>query len=219
MALEGLTDMAGTAAAARHIDCFLSMASPWAYLGHAEFMAIARRHGASVSFVPLPLRRLFPETGGLPLPKRHPVRQRYRIVELQRWRALRGVRLNIEPKGAPMDPDPLDRLVVAIQAAGHDPDGFMRRVFSAYWAEDRSLTDRAVHAELLAAAGLPPELIDISERPEVRAAYEANLKRALDEGVFGAPSYVLRGEIFWGQDRLPLLEDALESDRPAFRAE
>ena len=93
----------------RRIECFLSVGSPWAYLGHAEFMRIARRHGASVVFVPVPLRRLFPETGGLPLPKRHPVRQRYRLVELQRWRALRGLPLNLEPKGAPLDPEPLDK--------------------------------------------------------------------------------------------------------------
>jgi 2-hydroxychromene-2-carboxylate isomerase len=211
--------MAETAAAARHVDCFLSMASPWAYLGHAEFMAIARRRDASVSFLPLPFRLLFPETGGLPLPKRHPVRRRYRIVELQRWRALRGLPLNIEPKGAPMDPEPLDRLVIAIQAAGHDPDGFMRRVFSGYWAEDRDLGDRAVRAELLAATGLPPDLIEAAQGPEVGTVYKANLRRALEDGVFGAPSYVLRGEIFWGQDRLPLLEDALASGRPAFRAE
>ena len=113
------------------IRCFLSMASPWAYLGHAEFVAIARRHGASIAFVPLPLRRLFPETGGLPLPKRHPVRQRYRLVELQRWRALRGLPLNLEPGSAPMDPEPADRLVLTIQQAGHDPDAFMRGAFAA----------------------------------------------------------------------------------------
>ena len=202
----------------RRIACFLSMASPWAYLGHAEFMEIAHRHGVSVDFVPLPLRRLFPETGGLPLPKRHPVRQRYRLVELQRWRALRGLRLNIEPKGAPLDPEPLDRLVIAIQAAGFDPDPFMRRAFAAHWAEDRDLGDPAVRAELLAFAGLPAELVEASETGATADAYEANLDRALTDGVFGAPSYVLEGEIFWGQDRLLLLEDALASGRPAFLA-
>lgn len=216
MALEGVTRMTSEASSDRAIRCFLSMASPWAYLGHAEFVAIARRHSAPVVFVPLPLRRLFPETGGLPLPKRHPVRQRYRIVELQRWRALRGVPLNIDPKGAPMDPEPLDRLVIAIQAAGHDPDPIMRRVFSAYWAEDRDLGDRAFRAELLAEVGLPGALLETSESADTLVSYEANLELALGEGVFGAPSYLLRGEIFWGQDRLPLLDDALATGRAAF---
>jgi 2-hydroxychromene-2-carboxylate isomerase len=201
------------------IRCFLSMASPWAYIGHAEFMAIARRHGAAVFFVPLPLRRLFPETGGLPLPKRHPVRQRYRLVELQRWREKRGLPLNLEPRGASIDPEPLDRLVVAIQAAGHDPDPFMRRVFAAYWAEDRNLGDRALVGDMLAEEGLPYELMDQAEGAEIGAAYEANLALALQEGVFGAPSYVLRGEIFWGQDRLTLLDEALASRRAPFLPE
>lgn len=201
------------------IRCFLSMASPWAYLGHAEFVAIAKRHGVSITFVPLPLRRLFPETGGLPLPKRHPVRQRYRLVELQRWRALRSLPLKLQPRGAPMDPEGADRVVIAIQQAGHDPDAFMRRAFAAYWAEDRDPGDRAVLADLLAEAGLPAELLERSDSEEVRATYEANLSVALDEGIFGAPSYVLNGEIFWGQDRLPLLEDALAIGRAPFRPE
>jgi 2-hydroxychromene-2-carboxylate isomerase len=201
------------------VRCFLSMASPWAYLGHAEFVAIARRRGAAIAFVPLPLRRLFPETGGLPLPKRHPVRQRYRLVELQRWRALRGVPLNLEPRGAPTDPEAADRLVIAIQAAGHDPDSFMRRVFAAYWAEDRDIADLAVLSELLDEVGLPAELIGRSDDTAARAAYEANLETALEEGIFGAPSYVLAGEIFWGQDRLPLLDQALASGRGPFRPE
>ena len=201
---------------APHIRCFVSMASPWAYLGHAAFMAIAGRHGATVGFVPLPLRRLFPETGGLPLPERPPVRQRYRLVELQRWRALRGLTLNLEPSAAPMDPDAADRLVIAVAAAGHDPDPLMRRIFASYWAEERDPADRSVLADLLAKSGLPAELLERSDGPETRAAYEANLTAALDEGIFGAPSYVLRGEIFWGQDRLPLLEDALATGREPF---
>ena len=201
------------------IRCFLSMASPWAYLGHAEFLAIARRHRASVEFAPVPLRRLFPETGGLPLPKRHPVRQRYRLVELQRWRAHRQLPLNLEPKGAPVEPEPLDRVVIAIQSAGHDPDAFMRRVFAAYWAEDRDLGDRSLIERLLSEAGLPPEPLDHSESPEIRAAYEVNFADAMRIGIFGAPSYVLNGEVFWGQDRLPLLDEALATGRPPFRPE
>jgi 2-hydroxychromene-2-carboxylate isomerase len=92
----------------------------------------------------------------------------------------------------------------------------MRRAFSAHWAEERDLGDRAVRADLLEAAGLPADLLGLAEGPEALATYEANLELALNEGVFGAPSYMLRGEIFWGQDRLPLLEDTLATGRPAF---
>ena len=81
----------------RTVEYFLTMASPWAYLGHAAFMEIARRHRLDVRYRPMPVRRVFDATGGLPLPQRHPARQRYRLVELQRWRERRGLALNPQP--------------------------------------------------------------------------------------------------------------------------
>jgi len=70
----------------RSITYYFSLHSPWTYLGNAVFHDIARRHGCAIDYRPMPLRSVFDETGGLPLPKRHPVRQRYRLVDLQRWR-------------------------------------------------------------------------------------------------------------------------------------
>ena len=74
----------------RAIDYYFSLVSPWAFIGHAAFMEIARRHELDINYKPVFLGRVFAETGGLPLDKRHPVRQRYRLVELQRWREKRG---------------------------------------------------------------------------------------------------------------------------------
>lgn len=198
----------------RTIDYFLSMASPWAYLGHARFMEIARAHGAAVTVRPLPLRRLFPETGGLPLPQRHPVRQQYRLVELQRWSAHRNLPLVPQPRHLPFDPTALDLAVTALLLDGQDPDGFMRRAFAAIWAEERNLADPAVIDELAETPGLSARA---AADPAVLARFEAELPRALDAGVFGAPSYVLDGEVFWGQDRLELLDEALTIGRAPYR--
>ena len=82
----------------RTIDYYFSLHSPWTYLGHATFLDIAARHGCRIVYRPVPLRAVFDETGGLPLPKRHPVRQRYRLMDLQRWRERRGVKLVLQPK-------------------------------------------------------------------------------------------------------------------------
>ena len=82
----------------RQIDYYFSMISPWAYMGHAPFMDIVRRHNVAVTYKPVALVDVFSETGGLPLPKRHPVRQRYRMFELQRWREKRGLKFNLRPK-------------------------------------------------------------------------------------------------------------------------
>jgi 2-hydroxychromene-2-carboxylate isomerase len=70
----------------RTVDYYFTLLSPWAYIGHACFMDIVRRHGVTVNCKPVALAQVFADTGGLPLPKRHPARQRYRMFELQRWR-------------------------------------------------------------------------------------------------------------------------------------
>lgn len=199
------------------IDCYLTMSSPWAYLGHGVLGEIAARHGVTVSYYPLAFGRLFPETGGLPLPQRHPARQRYRLVELQRWREARGLPLRLAPAKWPFAPELADRCVVAIAETGGDPAVFMARAFAAIWNEERDLADRATLKEIATAVGFDgAALLDRAEAAGSAAVYDTNLQRALAAGVFGAPSYVRDGEVFWGQDRLALLDAALGSGRAPY---
>ena len=142
----------------RTIDYYFSLSSPWAYIGHRLFMTIAERQRVAVNYKPVFLGRVFAQTGGLPLPQRHPVRQRYRLVDLQRWRERRGVALNLQPKFSPFDVNLADRFVVAIVAANKDPDPFMRRAMAGVWEEERNLGDPLVIAELAEAAGLDFDL-------------------------------------------------------------
>ncbi|MHB1305138.1 MAG: DsbA family protein [Acidiphilium sp.] len=201
----------------RSIDYVFSMHSPWTYLGHATFHDIAHRHGAAIVYRPVPLGRLFEQTGGLPLPRRHEVRRRYRLVELQRWRAQRNLPLVLQPACLPVDPAPADRLVIGIIATGGDPDRFMRRCFTALWAEERNIGDQTVLAAIAAEAGVAAEASAHAASDEVAARYAANFAESKSQDAFGAPSYVLEGEVFWGQDRLDLLDDALASGRAAYR--
>ena len=202
------------------IDYYFSLASPWAYIGHAPFMDIARRHGVEVNYKPVPLGKVFPETGGLPLPQRHPVRQRYRLVELQRWRERRGLNFNLHPKFWPFDVTLVDRFTVAIAAARQDPDPFMRRAFAGIWEEERNLADLLVIAELAEGAGLDSSsLMGTAQSTVTETLYALNLENAVAADVFGSPAYVREGEVFWGQDRLDLLDDALAKGRPPYRPE
>ena len=106
----------------RSIDYYFSLVSPWAYIGHATFMNLTQRHSLDVNFKPVSLPTIFAETGGLPLNKRAPARQRYRIMELQRWREKRGVRLNVHPKFWPFNVEAADHLTVAIVESGANPN-------------------------------------------------------------------------------------------------
>lgn len=201
----------------RTIDYYFSLVSPWAYIGHAPFMEIAQRHGVEVNFKPVFLGRVFAETGGLPLPQRHPARQRYRLVELQRWREKRGLSFNIKPKHWPFDVNLADRFAIAITVAGKSPDAFLRRAFAAVWEEERNLGDPVVLTELAEQAGLDStSLMNVATGTTTEAIYALNLENAVAADVFGSPAYVLGGEVFWGQDRLDLLDDALASGRRAF---
>ncbi|WP_316160880.1 2-hydroxychromene-2-carboxylate isomerase [Bradyrhizobium sp. SZCCHNRI20481] len=205
---------------ARQIDYYFSLQSPWAYIGHRLFRDIAASHGATVNLKPVMLVDLFAETGGLPLAKRHPARQRYRIVELKRWRDKRGLDFHIQPNNWPFNARLADGVVVAAQQAGLDPEPYLQRAFPAIWEQQLNLADAEVIAGLADAAGLPGrDLVTQAATDMVGAAYEQNRQDAIAADVFGSPAYVLDGEIFWGQDRLELLADALKSGRSAYTSE
>jgi 2-hydroxychromene-2-carboxylate isomerase len=203
----------------RRIAYYFSLLSPWAYIGHRFFVDIAQRHDAAIVYKPVLLNEVFSETGGLPLAKRHPARQAYRMLELQRWREKRKLDFHLWPKHWPFDADLANCCALAIVSAGCDPADFVQKVFSGVWERQENLADAAVLARLLREAGFTPETILVkADSNEIRAAYERNRLEAIEIGVFGAPSYVLDGEIFWGQDRLDLLDDALASGRAPFTA-
>ena len=137
----------------RTIDYWFSLVSPWAFLGHQAFLDLAKQHGVTVTFKPVELSEVFPHTGGLPLPKRHPARQRYRILELQRWREARGIPLKIRPKHWPFPVALANRTVTAVAESGADAGPYTGRVFSAVWAQDRDCGDEATLATLLRESG------------------------------------------------------------------
>jgi 2-hydroxychromene-2-carboxylate isomerase len=202
---------------ARSITCYFTTVSPWAYIGHALFLKIAREHDAAIDWKPVNLGEVFPQTGGLPLAKRAPARQRYRMLELQRWREKRGMNFNLHPKYWPFDCALADRSVVAVVQSGRDAGPYIGSVFKAVFEEERNCADETVLTEILAACGHAAQsILKSAHSPQTDAAYRANIAEALAAGVFGSPTYVLDGELFWGQDRLELLDDALRSRRRAF---
>ena len=204
----------------RQVDYYFSFQSPWAYIGHQPFREIVERYGLKVNHKPVVLVDLFSETGGLPLLKRHPVRQRYRMVELQRWRDKRGLNFALQPKNWPFNARLADGVVIAAIEAGHDPDPFLRRAFPAVWERELNLADPATLTTIADDAGLPgKQLVERSASAEIGAAYEQNRQDALAADVFGSPVYVLDGEVFWGQDRIELLADALKSGRAPYRSQ
>jgi 2-hydroxychromene-2-carboxylate isomerase len=202
---------------AHRITCYFTTVSPWAYIGHALFLKIAREHDVGPDWKPVNLGEIFPQTGGLPLGKRAPARQRYRMLELQRWREKRGLNFSLHPKNWPFDCTLADRSVIAVVESGSDPAAYIGSVFKAVFEEERNCADEGVLGDLLRLSGHDAQSILAAARaPDTEAAYKANIAEALAAGVFGSPIYIREGELFWGQDRLELLEDALRSGRKPF---
>ena len=195
----------------RSVDYYFAPQSPWTYLGHERFVRLAREQGAQVRVRPVDLGRVFAVSGGLPLSQRPAQRQAYRLVELARFARHLGLPLHPQPQFFPVAGDPAARLIVAVEQA-HGTDAALAlsgAVFAAVWAQQRNIADEAVLAELLAEQGLPASCMPAAHTPEVQQRYEAHTQAAIDAGVFGAPSYVIDGEIFWGQDRLDFVTRAL----------
>lgn len=193
------------------VDYYFTPQSPWTYLGHARFAALLKAAGAAVRVRPIDFGAVFPVSGGLPLGKRAPQRQAYRLVEMARFSKQLDVELNPKPKFFPVSSDDAARLIIAVDM--HDgADAAMRlcaAVFAAVWVQERNIADPAVLEALVVECGLPAKRFEQSHSQAVQERYEADTKEAIDAGVFGAPSYVIDGEIFWGQDRLDFVERAL----------
>jgi 2-hydroxychromene-2-carboxylate isomerase len=199
---------------ARTVDYYFAPNSPWTYLGHARFATIAKAAGATVRVLPVDLGgKVFPISGGLPLAKRAPQRQAYRLMELKRFSEYLNAPLTVQPKYFPVNSDDAARLIIAVEL--HDgTDTAMLiagAILAAVWAQERNIADAKVLAELLKECGLDAKRLEQSYSQAVQERYEANTQQAIDKGVFGAPSYVIDEEIFWGQDRLDFLERKLGS--------
>jgi 2-hydroxychromene-2-carboxylate isomerase len=187
------------------IDYYFAPQSPWTYLGHQRFQEIAKAAGAAVRVLPVDLGgKVFPLTGGLPLAKRAPQRQAYRLVELQRFSDHLGQPIRLQPKYFPVSQDDASQLIIAVDM--HDgADAAMAltgALLRAVWVEDRNIADANELGTMLAALKLPARRLDDAQSQAVHERYEADSQQAIEAGVFGAPSYVIDGEIFWGQDRL-----------------
>ena len=195
------------------VDYYLSLNSPWTYLGSAPFAEIARRNNATVNVKPAKFGPIFEQTGGLPLPKRSPQRRAYRMMELKRWREVRGIPLNLEPKYSPCDDAMATRLVIAAKLLGKDAHKLSLELGRAIWEREETLADPDIVSSAAKRAGLDATALRAGapSDAELDAMLEQYTQEALKAGVFGAPSFVLpSGEIFWGQDRLELLERALK---------
>jgi 2-hydroxychromene-2-carboxylate isomerase len=192
------------------VDYYYTPASPWTYLGHQRFEAIALRHAATIQYKPVDYGKIFPLSGGLPLGKRAPQRQAYRLAELKRWRDFLGLPLTLQPKYHPVASDLAAQLIIAAERAGAPAGPLSFALMRACWAEDRNISDAETLGAVATEQGFEgAELVAAARKAEIATRYDALTREAIDRQVFGAPFFIYKDEPFWGQDRLDFLDRAL----------
>ena len=197
---------------ALHIDYYASLNSPWTHLGAQRIEDYAAKYGASLRIWPVDFGTIFPASGGFPLPKRSPQRRAYRMMELKRWREALGAPINLEPKHFPTSEALSSSCVIALRETAGDAIAIRvaHRVLKALWEEELDPGDPEVLGKLIRTCDLDPKaVLALAADPKWAERRVADTQAALDRGVFGAPSYVIGDEIFWGQDRLDFVERRL----------
>jgi 2-hydroxychromene-2-carboxylate isomerase len=196
------------------IDYYVWLMSDWAYLGGARFTQMAARHGLKINHIPMRMQDVYAGSGGVLLADRSWQRQAYRIHELKRWSAKLSIKVNIEPRFFPADIDLASCMVIAAQRRGLPVADLVNAIMASIWAEDANPADPEVLAALASRHGLDgAALLAEAAAASTREEYGKNTQRALAAGVFGSPFYVYAGEIFWGQDRLDMLEETIVRNR------
>jgi 2-hydroxychromene-2-carboxylate isomerase len=186
---------------------FHSLSSPWAYLGWPRFRQLIRKHDLDVIVRPT---RIVPPNGGIPLRTRPDARQRYHEVELDRWRKRLDMPLVLRPKHYPTNNEFCARMVIAADKLGWDALALSHGLLHALWSEEKDVKDAAVRVAVAKSLGLDGDrLLAMQDEPEIVAAWKASEKEAADCGVFGTPTWVYRNVLYWGQDRLDFLDEAL----------
>jgi 2-hydroxychromene-2-carboxylate isomerase len=189
------------------LDFYWDFSSPYAYLGSTQAAALAARTGATLRWKPMLLGGVFRAIGqaDAPIATFSPAKQRYASLDMQRWADHWGVPFSF-PSRFPMNTVKALRAYLALPPEARD--GFRERTFRAYWSEDRDINDEAVLRELIGDGA--DEILAKTSSPEIKDALRTATEEAIALGVFGAPTWVIDGQdLYWGQDRIPLLERAL----------
>lgn len=182
--------------------------SPWSYLAMEVLQNIADRHDREIVFKPIDVGRAWAETGaGKPLRDRASVLQDYRLVELERWANWRGVPLNSTPKHHPVPFTLSSSMIIAAIQSGLGAFEITRALMKGCWVHEKDISNPDDVLAIVDSVGINgKELLDMAESDEVASVLSSNTDDALLDGAWSVPSFVVDEELFFGQDRLEMMD-------------
>ncbi|MCY4429328.1 MAG: 2-hydroxychromene-2-carboxylate isomerase [Rhodospirillales bacterium] len=197
---------------ARPIEFFLALTSPWTYLATPRVRALATEYNLELRFRPFDIFSVFQRNGIKAVGDRPAAVQQNRLNELRRWRAHLGMDLNLQPKHFPVDPTMSGKMLIAALDGPGDAPEFAFRVMRACWAEERDISDEATLTAVAGGCGFDGEaLLAAVKGGGAEETLAQNTEDAITANVFGAPTFLFEGELYWGQDRIEFLRRAAEA--------
>lgn len=193
------------------LDYYFTLISPFSFMGHNRLRALVEPFDIKLNYKPMRLGQVFEQTGGLPPAKRHPSRQDWRMSELERWSKHMATPIVFRPSFFPANDAVANAVVGLLGLQDAKLAGEVAQAFHALvWQQEGNIADEAAVAQVLAQFGLAAGEWLERAKGEGSELLDRNTQEALDRGVFGAPTYVLGQELFWGQDRLDFLQEAVQ---------
>lgn len=194
------------------IDYYYSTRSIYAYFGAQRIVDLARRFGRRLVHRPVDLSRVVPAAGSLPFDKRSAAHKAYQFGrEIERWSEYLGIPALVDPVHHFGDRTLSAGVILAAQAAGADVDRLHVDMLTALWRDDRDLSNAEVMASLVSGVGADAKaILDSARSADIQAAFDQCSELAIADGVPGSPTYIVDGDLFYGQDRLMMVERALE---------
>lgn len=190
------------------VDFYFDLSSPYSYLAATQLGPVAARHGATIAWKPVVLAAVFKATGNT-MPAACAAKAQHMLVDLARWAKRYDVPFTMSSH-FPLNTIKPERLIVAAGAAR--AGDLALALFQGMWADDRNIADEAVMRAIVEAQGLDANaLLAAIETPAVKDGLRANTDEAIARGMFGAPAMYVGDELFWGNDRLDFVEDALRA--------
>lgn len=192
------------------IDAYYWIQSDWAYFGNPRLKELGKSYGLQVNHKPIDLATVYSRTGGIKLEYRSVERKNYRLLEMKRFREILGMPINLEPRFWPKTGHLPSWFVIAAEALGAETYDISQAIMTALWVEDVNVEDPGELVRIADRLNLPGEkILAEAKDPRSELAYIRNTNEAIARGVFGAPFYFFRGEAFWGQDRLDMLDQTI----------
>lgn len=191
----------------RPIEFHFDFSSPYSYIASEQIEPLATRYGRTVDYKPVLLGAVFKAAGSAPLTDLYEPKARYAVRDFARSASHAGVPYR-HPSRFPIASIAAKRAVLWLQQ--HRPEQvapFIHAVYRAFFVDDRDISDAAVVGEIARAVGIDPaELAAGVQQPEIKERLKTQVDQAIGAGIFGAPTIIVDGEVFWGNDRLPQIE-------------